>query len=589
MPAPSGDDVIDLARQRAIDFASDHSRWTLLSEIYRGKHKTLFPLEFRPDESAKIAGFIRRSWKMFAKLVGKVPDVYVAPLSERKNQKAKAEKLEKICFAYHLSWAMKRKMKSFATFYVGLGAAGIGVVPDPRSESPMLLIEDPRNVLPGAGWDSASTAGAAFYPMVNSPFKGRADSGGTLEDCIIRKTLTGYQLRKMFPNSARLAELVPDTKAAERYSQFNLLQFYDSEYWVSVLADDGTVLASDEHRIGWCPWQFPCTFAPDQPAGDSDFEQQIGLEVAFMRILDQKLSLNDAVTWPWVFEKGFVRHFPDKRLMVAGSPDAEVSFLTPPPEFQVDRDMQLLQGLIRTLNWETEASQGQVKGGPITGRGIVELSRPTVETVQDFFDDFTFYLPRAHTTALLIDREWFSGVEKDLAGRGHGEPFLESYTPGKDIPDRFGMVQVEFGPGLGGYEDHLQMLQDLGPEAIAVETVMSKNPHIRSVEEEKRKVWIEKIDKVLQGQALTGETVVPFEWLGRFRQALQSGQDPGEWIVANPPVAPPAELPPLPPGMGPPSGLPPGGGGEPLGLPAGPGAAPGGEMSLADILGVGGA
>lgn len=521
--------IYAIAQERSRSFGPDQKRWNLLADVYNGDIRKHYPDEFREGEVAKIANFIRRSWDMFARLVGKVPDIESIPLSLSSQDMDRKDKIEKICFAYNRIWDLKRKVNIMAHYYVGFGAVGVGIVPNPKIGSPQLLVEDPRNVLPGAGWESTGTAGVsgAFFGGFNEWQSN--ELGSTLHDCIVRKYFTGPQLLALYPNNSQLAKHVSENPN----SRYTVLVYYEANYYAIVL--DNILLDEGDHGVPWCPWQFPISFAPNRATGSSMFESQIGLEVAFMRILDQKLALNDSVTWPWLFQKGTVETYPDRRLMVGGSPDADVEVISPPPTFQVDRDLNLLRGLMMLMNFETEASQGDVSGGPITGRGVVELGKVTVETVQSFFDDWSFYFPKLYTTALVMDRELYGDEKKTLSAWGRGETFLEEYTPSSDIGDRFGEVRVEFGPGIGGFEGHLQMLQSLGAEAISLESVMSHNPHIRSLHTERRRIEREKLSKLLIDSSLTGQAAVAPEWIAQAIEALDNGQELKDFILKNPP------------------------------------------------------
>ena len=526
--------------------ATDRARWDILEKVYHGRFQELWPKEFRAGEVPKTANFIRRDWDAFARMVGKVPDVRVTPLALSTRQQEKADRLEKACFAYNKLWDFKRKARVIGDYAVGFGAFGVGVVPHRGVGAPVLLVEDPRNILPGPGWDATSTY--SIGGGMHSPLVPMSDMGATLEDCIVRKSMTGKALTRMFPGNETLQKVI-GTSARAMADMYTVYQYYDDEVVQTVY--QGIELGRAEHGCEWCPWQFPTTFAIGAPAGTSTFEQTVGLQLAFMRLLDQKLALNDAVVWPWMFVKG-VRPEPAKRLLVAETPDADVKMVSPPATFQVDRDLSFVQGVMRTMHNETEAGRGEVTGGPITGRGLVELSRVTVETVQSFFDDFSFWLPKVYTAALFMDRKVFGDTERVISGYGHGETFLETFRPAKDIGDRFGMIEVEYGPGLGGFEDRLSMLQVLGADAISVDTVMEGLPWIRSLTTEKRRIFASKMERVLIEQAMTGQAAVPVDWILGAIEAAESGKDYRKWMSENPPQGPapptPEMVPPVPPG-----------------------------------------
>jgi hypothetical protein len=902
-------EIDSLAQWRTMQFADMRAQWDILAAIWRGAHKDLFPDEFPAEEVPKVAGFIRRSAKMFGRLVGQVPDAYVSPLAETAKALADQDRIEKILAGYNDVWAMELKMGVLANYEVLMGAAAVGVIPDPRAGYPIMLVEDPRNCvdedteiltkrgwlrhtdlttddevagydldtglarwthclgvhryqhdgamiavdrrtlsmrltpdhrcvvqkrvshavnqpgpievvraielngwhyiprsaewmdygeksigtnlaallgwvasegwydsncvwlcqsksanpdkvkvidglvpvkgvrrtervrkgydgrppnilvewrlpfglgheiqrlmprkrlepwcldlpederrallmafiegdgskqkkgtgyivyqnerenldvlqavavtlgfkthiawcghhwllylsrggpaslrrrtwrnqtgepviptehheglvwcpttgtgtwfarrngsvfvtgncLPGAGWSSTgiSTFGWPAYDLTNLRPANDA-GGGQLEDCIIRKAMTAKQIKVFDPGSQAL-EKVLGSSQEQLHRTHTVVMYYDDADAYMVLGGTGILLNQSPHGAPWCPWWFPTNFCFDSGAGDSDYYQQIGLEVAYSTLLSQKLALNDAVVFPWLAKKGIWEIDPATRSMQATSPDAAVQTLSPPPTFQVDRDMALLQNDLRTLNMETEATQGQLPGGPITGQGIQQLNQaPVVETVQDYFRKNGWLLPRVYATALIQDREVFPNKQKDISSWARGETFFTSYTPAKDIGTRLGRIVVDFGPGLGGYQGHIAQLQDLGADTMSKLTVMEKNRSIRSVRAERARMWQQKLDALVEA-SLTGQTAVPPDWISRAYLAVGEGKDFHEWALANPPgqaTATPENVPPVPPGSLPPPG-PPGAGGPagflgpaaptPPGLPAGQG------------------
>jgi len=236
--------------------------------------------------------------------------------------------------------------------------------------------------------------------------------------------------------------------------------------------------------------------------------------------------------------------------MQAVSPDASVQILTPPPTFQVDRDMTMLQGDLRMLNMETEATQGQLPGGPITGQGIQQLNQaPVVETVQDYFKKNGWLLPRIYASALIQDRAVFPNETKDISSWARGETFFTTYTPIKDIGPKLGKITVDFGPGLGGYQGHIAQLQDLGADVMSKLTVMEKNRSIRSVRAERARMWQQKLDALVE-TSFTGQAAAPPEWFSAAYIAIGEGKDFHQWIIANPPTqatATPNNVGPVPP------------------------------------------
>lgn len=589
MPQLSAQEILDLTSDREDQMGDALSTWNELSQVYRGNYRELQANWFRNTSRTVGARIIRHSWDMFARLVGKVPDKQVMPLGMEVSDRERAEAQEKVLINYDRVWGAKNKLSAGAHYLVGFGAMAVGTFPNPDAPEgmnyPMLLVEDPRNVYPGPTWDAPGTKYSSTY---DTPFEPHAVIGGGLEDMAIRKRMTGGQLLDMFGSQAAIQSTISQSPKG-RLRSYPVLQYYDAETVTTVLeAPKVVVLRRSPHGAPWCPWQYASMFGIDEPEGSSMFSGQVGLELAFARILDQKLSLNDAVTWPWLKQRGFAEFDAEKRRITITSPDGDVDFLTPPPEFQVDQDMQLIRGLLQILNFETEATQGTVRGGPITGQGLRELNSVVTETTQSFYEVLADSLSRVYATAMLQDAKVYGDAEKVMAGKAMGETFFESYTPSDTIGDRVGMVSVEYGPGLGGFEGHMQMLQSLGAETVSEDRVMEKNPHIPSVRDEKRRILLNKLEKMLTEQALSGETAVPMDWLAQLIGVVERGEDYRKWIEENPPQQQGEEQ--LPGGA--PAGLPGGGpGGGAPGIPGGTSQPGGGTIrppaGLQRMLGVG--
>jgi hypothetical protein len=204
-----------------------------------------------------------------------------------------------------------------------------------------------------------------------------------------------------------------------------------------------------------------------------------------------------------------------------------------------------------------------------------------VEVVQSYFDDFKWLMPNVYASALIMDREVFGDTTKEISGRYGGEPFFDSYTPNKDIGARFGSIACDYGPGLGGYQGHIQMLQDVGADVYDKTSVMEHNPFVRSVRTVRTRLFIEKLE-ALELQAMLGQAAVPMEWIAACRKAVGAGEDPYDWILAHPAqqaAAVPGNVGPVPPEVAAAAaaqgGGPPGGGGPPS-APPGAGPPPGG-------------
>src|SRR5260370_17118078 len=201
-------DIDALTQWRAMQFGDLRQQCAILAAIWRGAHKDLFPDEYPAEMIPRAAGFCRRSAMMFGRLVGGVPDAYVSPLAQTAKGLADQDRIEKIIAGYNDVWAMELKMGILANYEVLMGAAAVGVIPDPRTKYPQMLVEDPRNALPGAGWTSTGISGTGWLSYNLTNFIPPNDAGaGQLADFLILKALTAKQIQRFDPTSQTLHKI----------------------------------------------------------------------------------------------------------------------------------------------------------------------------------------------------------------------------------------------------------------------------------------------------------------------------------------------------------------------------------------------
>jgi hypothetical protein len=246
--------------------------------------------------------------------------------------------------------------------------------------------------------------------------------------------------------------------------------------------------------------------------------------------------------------------------------DGDAAFLNPPGELQAERDLEVLDRLIRIMNQDTESLRGEAPGSTVTGAGLGELNRTVTAAVQDFWDSMTPDVEFIRSAALIMDEQLYGNIKKPMHGKTKGESFEEEYVPAKMI-DGHHTVQVDFGIGVGGFEGFVELMQFAAQGFIDEQEVMEQAPWIKSVSQTKRKVLLDRIEKVIFEMTAGGAPVPIINHMSQWHQAIEGGAEPWKWIADNP-----MPLPEPPPGMGPeglPGGLPPPGGeGAPPGPPA---------------------
>lgn len=553
---PHAEDILDM-RQKAQDYwAEPIKRFGTMVEVYHGNFQKLWPGEFRRGEAPKVANFIKLAWNRYAAMVGKVPTTHVTPSRISRVSQAQADKVEKIQAHYDATSVMSKTMRQWAWYLIGMGAGPIGVVPDPVLKGPKFIYKDPRSVLVAPGWGSVSTS-ASHYSMLMKPDMNVL----SMPWVIFNEVVTTSYLIDHFPDKMdRIYSLIDK----DPFTPVEMITYIDKDWWITLV--NQKVLTRVQHSFGFVPFRYTTMSVPDQLGGESMFEQNIGLVLAYMRTLNQKLAYNDNIVWPWLTVRGPHHMDTNSRVIELMDRDGEAGFLSPPGEIQAERDLEVLDRLIRIMNEDTESLRGEAPGSTVTGRGLSELNRTVTSKVQDFWENMKPDLEFVRSAALIIDEEMYAGRKKPMMGRHKGESFEEEYDP-SSIKGHHS-VSVDFGIGVGGFEGFVEMMQLAAQGYMDEQSVMERAPWIRSVTDTRRKVMLDRLERLMFEMMGGGAPTEMINHLAAWRSAIESGKDPWKWIEENPlpPPAPPEGLPPeqglgpegaLPPGAAPPQGQPP--------------------------------
>jgi len=128
-------------------------------------------------------------------------------------------------------------------------------------------------------------------------------------------------------------------------------------------------------------------------------------------------------------------------------------------------------------------------------------------------------------------------------------------------------VSIDFGIGVGGLEGFTELMQTAAQGYIDEASVMENIPYIRSVSETRRKVMLDRLEKIVFQMVAEQAPSELINHMVNWMQAIQGGKEPYKWIGDNPfpqPAPPEAGLgipgqpgqPQLPPGEGQPPQVP---------------------------------
>lgn len=564
--APDVDTVLERRQMASTYWGAAQSRFNTLIDVYHGNYHLLWPGEFRRGEIPKVANWIKLAWDRYGKMVGKVPTTHVNPSKVSRVSQSRADKIEKILAHYDSSSGSSKVLRRYAWNLVGLGAGVIGVTPSKTLEGPQFFWKDPRSVLPAPGIGSVSSTPSSMG-MLTKPDMDIHSIAWVIFDEVV----TGSYLLDTYPEHAtRLMQMMESKNTIT--SPHKLVTYMDKDWWCVVV--NNKMLFQVQLSMGFVPVRYTTMYIPDQIGGQSQFEQNIGLVLAYMKTLNQKLLYNENVTWPWLVLKGMAVDTDSTNRTIQIMDDrGDAAFLSPPGELQAERDLETLDRLIRIMNEDTEALRGEAPGSTVTGAGLSQLGRTVTNTVQDYWEEMTPDLEFLKSAALMIDEDFYGGKKKTMFGRSKGEQFEEEYIPLKDIKGHHA-VAVDFGIGVGGFDGFVELMQLAAQGFVDEQTVMENSPFIRSVSDTRRRVFLDRLEKLMFELTPQIGIAIPPQVLNHlldWHAAVNKGKDPWEWAQKNP-----FEMPP-PPGAEQMGGAPPGMGSPPMppGMPSqGQGGAP---------------
>lgn len=524
LPRPTEEYILDL-RTKANSYWHDATRrFDYMTEAYHGNYQKLWPGEFRRGEAPKVANWIRLGWKRYASMVGKVPSSHVRPSRVSRVSQSKADKIERVLAHYDESSGMGMVMKKYAWYLVGYGAGVVGVLPDPVLKGPRYFYKDPRTVFPAPGAGSVSS-NSSHYSMLMKPTMSVASMPWVIFD----EVWPIATVIDTWPDQyERIVNIVDD---ADPFTPVQVITLFDKSWWTVMVQD--RIIMQVEHNLGFVPVKYTTMDVPDQLGGESMFEQNIGLVLAYMRMLNQKLTYNENIVWPWLTIRGVHNMDPQTRVIEIMDQDGQAAFLAPPGEIQVERDLDVLDRLIRILNQDTESLRGEAPGSTVTGLGLGELNRTVTAAVQDFWDYMKPDIEFVRSSALVMDEDLYGFRKKPMMGRAKGESFEEEYIPKKVINGHH-TVSVDFGIGVGGFEGFVELMQFAAQGFIDEQEVMENSPWIKSVSQTKRRVLLDRLEKVIFEMTAGGAPSMMTNHLLMWHKAIESGKDPWKWITENP-------------------------------------------------------
>jgi hypothetical protein len=329
-----------------------------MAKIYEGELPARFEQFFPKSVPKHLVQVVPLAWDDLATQAGRLPDLRGEPKDKKRSELKAVGLQEKIAFSYLRTAQPSGKifMKNLA-WWLQIGRAVAVVTPDVENQRPSMELRDPRTVYPGIK-------------------KSANNSIVELSDLLFKYELDLNEARKR-----GLAPMGDEKDGVKVNRKVKVLEFIDEKQWL-IVSEHG-MMQRAVHDLGIVPgWVFQ-TFAPNSKSGKSRFKDQVALMVAISRLITAKIAYADRLVNPILWTKGHeaaleLGPYTINRL----GPNGEMGQIDPPAQFQVDRDIQMLNQFSRILNRNPEVRQGEIsaKGSYTSAKTLEQLSE-AIDTV----------------------------------------------------------------------------------------------------------------------------------------------------------------------------------------------------------------
>lgn len=495
----------------ARDWSAGQSDMEEMAKIYEGELPARFEQFFPKSVPKHLVQVVPLAWDDLATQAGRLPDLRGEPKDKKRSELKAVGLQEKIAYSYLRTAQPTGKvfMKDLA-WWLQIGRAVAIVTPDTKNQRPTLELRDPRTVYPGIK-------------------KSSNNSIVELSDLLFKYELDIHEARKQ-----GLAPVDGGRDGAKIGAKVQVIEFLDEKQWI-VVADNG-MMKRAVHDLGVVPgWVFQ-TFSPNSKSGKSRFKDQVALMVAISRLITAKIAYADRLVNPILWAKGHeasleLGPYTINRL----SPNGEMGQLDPPSQFQVDRDIQMLNQFSRILNRNPEVRQGEIaaKGSYTSAKTLEQLSEAIDTVIGSDWDVIGPGIEKLMYICFQMDVKLWPKVEKTISGTKKGKRFSETYIPEKDIGERC-EIRADYGFGVGGYQGFLMHLQAGEAKTMSKRRVMEAMPGISDVDEELSLIEIEAMDEagiaMFQQQAAQGALDMP-TWATVRKEMAEKGLPLFEAII----------------------------------------------------------
>lgn len=450
-----------------------------------------------------VANVIDTTAEDLARVLARLPSIECAS-SNMTSESAKkfAAKRTKVALYYTDKSRIKRQLHRGADWYFTFGAMPIVVEPDFEDQCPTMRIDDPR----GSYWKTNHFGEVIEYVKTWDETVGSLAAKFPEHAEKIRNT--GSQFGRQVQDDATL-------KVARFYSKRGTYLF---------LPDRGNLLlAAAPQPLGKCPVEIA-----ELPSWDEEsrghFDDVMWVWLARARMALYGMEAADKSIHAPLAVPSDVQRIPLGPDALIRSNEADKIRRVPIEYPQAALvESQLLEAELQKGSAYPQARSGQLDASIITGKGVEALSGVFSTQIAAAQDDVGDALRRALMLCFEMDELFWPNVKKTINGMANGAPFVDTYTPAKDIKGEH-TVSVSYGftAGMDPNRALVFLLQLRGDRAIDRDTLQRQMPFETDTVQLNQSIDIEEMEDALK-QGVYGAA-------SQIAVMAQQGMDPTQML-----------------------------------------------------------
>jgi hypothetical protein len=511
--ATSSQDLPDLLASRKYDspqvldnwvrYEDSYRAWNdrikVMDQVLRDEWDVVWPDLKRDRALPKIPNYPKLAMEHRARLLAEtIPTISCRSNYLSDTAKLAAEKRERILAGW---WGASRIPLNIQRWGMDLMITGLSLVkvlPDfakPIEERfPCFTRLDPRTCYP-------------------SPFFG---DGPGVDDIVVAYESTRQSVMHRFQDQAEDINLML-TKAKMRSSamrddKVRVIEFYNERQVIVIVhamydrgheGKDWISVVDEEHGIGKTPVAIGV-----RPAWDGsyrgDFDQTLAMLNTLNRLTTMSLDAAARKVYATLIVDGEVENPNDEGpgaiIQVnnnTGNVTDHIGWLQHPASaYDGANDRRSLDAALRTSVLLPPSVTGNPDESVVSAAGIAATqSMPNAEVVSLQRDSIGPMLQYANELAMRGDEKW-GDTKKTISGVARGAPFVEQYTPSKDIDGNYtNDVIYGMGSGLDKVNLNVMLLQNKGEGMISDQTAREKSPFVDDPVMEKNRIVTEQMEK----------------------------------------------------------------------------------------------